>query len=149
VRQWSSFPFAADCCPCVEKLRTRVTINCWCQRRCGASGVHLMEHRLEGVGTQVYMEQVPAARSAMRAVQVSEVALAAGMGVPLVATSMAHSRDARYSAFLHRALVYARARPTQEGRGVDDSCLVSTLTLDILTHREQLRYPNASHKGES
>jgi hypothetical protein len=22
VRQWFEFPFAADCCPCVEKLRT-------------------------------------------------------------------------------------------------------------------------------
>jgi hypothetical protein len=86
------------------------------------------------------MEQVAAARSAMKAVQASEVALAAAMGVPLVATSMAHSRDARYSAFLHRALVYARARPTPEGRGVDDSCPVSTLTLDIMTHREQLRF---------
>jgi nicotinamide riboside kinase len=32
-------PWAADSCRCAEKQRTRVTINCWYQRRCGKVGV--------------------------------------------------------------------------------------------------------------
>jgi hypothetical protein len=31
-------PFAAGCCPCVEKLRTVLPVTVWYQRRCGAFG---------------------------------------------------------------------------------------------------------------
>lgn len=72
---------------------------------------------------QVDMERVSAVRSAMKAVQTSEMALAVAMGVPLVATAVAHSLDARYSAFMHRALAYARDRPPP-GASVEDSCPV-------------------------
>jgi hypothetical protein len=34
----------ADCCPCVEAA-SRVTVNCWNQRQCGAVGVHLRWRR--------------------------------------------------------------------------------------------------------
>jgi hypothetical protein len=34
-------PFAADCCPCVEQLRTVLPLTVGYQRRCGAVGVHL------------------------------------------------------------------------------------------------------------
>jgi hypothetical protein len=33
-------PFAADCCPCAEKLRTVLTLTVDIKRRCGAFGVH-------------------------------------------------------------------------------------------------------------
>jgi len=72
---------------------------------------------------QVDMERVAAVRSAMKAVQASEMALAVAMGVPLVATAVAHSLDVRYSSFMHRALAYARERPPP-GAAVEDSCPV-------------------------
>jgi hypothetical protein len=71
----------------------------------------------------VDMERVSAVRSAMKAVQASEMALAVAMGVPLVATAVANSLDVRYSAFMHRALAYARERPPP-GAAVEESCPV-------------------------